>query len=128
MARDYSLIYTDPRLSPADVEEYLALAWDAIYEVEYDYLFESFRGIYVHEAKNEVHITFGLASGGLDNVGMICINRETHDNHFDFPPRALVERELAILSEALGTDVLAWERELRTKLMNFLAGGEPDLD
>jgi len=120
----FSLIYIDPRLSPGEIEKYLALAWHAIYEVEYNYIFESFRGIYLNQEENRVDVTFQFASGSLANVGMICIDRETGDNHFDFPPRHLVERELAILSEALGTDVLAWERELRDKLMHFLMTGE----
>lgn len=128
MAEEYPLIYADPRLSQAEIEGYLAVAWDAICEVEYDYIFESFRGIYLNEERNQVEITFGFASGSLANVGMICIDRETGDNHFDLPSQQRVDRELAILSEALGRDVLAWERELRARLMHYLAGGEADAD
>lgn len=126
MYEDYPLIYSDPRLSQADIEKYLTAAWNAIYEVEYDYLFESFRGIYLDEEGNQVDVTFQFASGSLANVGMICIDRETGDNHFDLPPRELVDRELAILSEALGTDVLTWEREMREELMDYLARGRRD--
>ena len=128
MAEEYPLIYADPRLSQAEIEKYLAVAWDAIREVEYDYIFESFRGIYLNEERNQVEITFGFASGSLANVGMICIDRETRDNHFDLPSQQRVDRELAILSAALGRDALAWERELRARLMHYLAGGEVDAD
>ncbi|MFQ5855197.1 MAG: hypothetical protein ACE5LU_06095 [Anaerolineae bacterium] len=126
MYEDYPLIYTDPRLSQGEVAEFLERAWNTIYEVEYDYLFQSFNGIYLNEEKNQIEITFGFASGSLANSGMICINRETRDDYFDFPPREYVDRELAILSELLGTDVLEWEREQRQQLMNDLARAKPD--
>ncbi|RME47050.1 MAG: hypothetical protein D6791_06780 [Chloroflexi bacterium] len=125
MYKDYPLIFADSRLDQADIEGYLERAWNAICEVEYDYVFQAFNGIYLNEEKNQVEITFGFASGSIANMGMICINRETGDDYFDFPPRERVEHELAILSELLGTDVLAWEREQQQRFINHLTRGGP---
>jgi len=126
MYKDYPLIYADPRLSQTEIEAYLERAWAIIYEVEYDAIFQSFNGIYLNEEKNQIEITFGFASGSVANMGMICIHRETGDDHFDFPSQERVEGELAVLSGILGTDVLEWEREQREKFMTHLAKGKPD--
>lgn len=123
---DYPLIYPDPRLDETEIEAYLEQAWNTIYELEYDYIFQAFNGIYLNEEENQVEITFGFASGSLANMGMICINRETGDDHFDYPSRERVNHELAILSEVIGTDVLEWERQQRQKMMNQLITGESD--
>lgn len=122
--KDYPLIYSDPRLSATEIEGYLEHAWNTIYELEYDYIFQAFNGIYLNEEKNQVEITFAIASGSLANIGMICINRETGDDYFDYPSRERVDGELAILSEALGTDVLEWEREQRQQMMDYLTKEE----
>ncbi len=126
MYKDYPLIYADPHLSQTEIEAYLERAWAIIYEVEYDALFQAFNGIYLNEEENQVEITFGFASGSVANMGMICINRETGEDHFRYPSQERVDGELAILSEILGTDVLEWEREQREKFMNHLARGKPD--
>jgi len=123
---DYPLIYADPRLSQSEIKGWLERAWDIVCEVEYDYIFQSFNGIYLNEEKNQVEITFGIASGSLSNMGMVCINRETGVDYFDYPSRERVDHELAILSEVVGSDVLEWEREQRQKIMKYLETGESD--
>ena len=124
MYRDYPLIYADPRLSQDEIADYLEMAWNIIYEVEYDYIFQSFNGVYLNEERDQIEITFGFASGSLANMGMICIHRATGDNYFDYPPRERVQHELAIMSEVVGTDVLVWEREQRERLVDLLTSGE----
>ena len=49
--KDYSLYYCDQRLEEAEVVELLNLAWDELYELEFDAVFGTWRGVHL-EAGN----------------------------------------------------------------------------
>lgn len=92
----------DKRLERAEVEEVLSLVWQEIYVVEYDYLFEGFRGVHMNEEGTKISVTFQLGSGGLDNAALATLDRKTKVVGFSSPPTELIDKEIKSLEEALG--------------------------
>ena len=56
--KDYSLYYWDQRLDEAEVMELLKLAWDELYELEFDQVFGAWRGVHFEPETDTVHITW----------------------------------------------------------------------
>ena len=56
--KDYSLYYWDRRLDEAEVVELLNQAWDELYELEFDQVFGTWRGVHFEEETDTVHITW----------------------------------------------------------------------
>jgi hypothetical protein len=98
------LFCVDERLERHEVEETLSLVWEQIYLVEYDLLFEGFRGVHMNEEGTKIFVTFQLGSGGLDNAAMATLNRDTKLVDFSAPPKEFMEKEIANLEQALGVD------------------------
>ena len=105
------LFCVDERLERHEVEEALSLVWEQIYLVEYDYLFEGFRGVHMNEEGTKIFITFQLGSGGLDNAAMVTLNRDTKVIDFSAPPKELIEKEIESLEQALGVSFHELEGE-----------------
>ena len=105
------LFCVDERLERHEVEEALSLVWEQIYLVEYDYLFEGFRGVNMNEEGTKIFITFQLGSGGLDNAAMVTLNRDTKVIDFSAPPKELIEKEIESLEQALGVSFHELEGE-----------------
>jgi predicted PP-loop superfamily ATPase len=105
------LFYVDERLESAEVDEALRLAWDEICLIEYDYLYQGFRGVHMDEKGTTIFVTFQLGSGGLDNAAMAIINRETKDVDFAQAPLHMLKKEIKNLEKALDVDFSELESE-----------------
>jgi hypothetical protein len=90
--KDYSLYYWDQRLAEAEVVELLNLAWDEIYELEFDQVFGAWRGVHYEPETDTVHITY-------ENMYcvplMLSINRTTKSIRHDYPRDEFIELEQA---------------------------------
>jgi hypothetical protein len=90
--KDYSLYYWDPRLAEAEVKEFLDLAWDEIYELEFDQVFGAWRGVHFEAETDTVHITWeNMYAAPM----MISIHRITRTLRMDYPRDEFLEREQA---------------------------------
>ena len=62
--KDYSLYYWDRRLEEAEVKELLQLAWDELYDLEFDQVFGAWRGVHLAGAdplgKERFNVSLGL--------------------------------------------------------------------
>jgi hypothetical protein len=91
--KDYSLYYWDRRLDEAEVIELLNQAWEELYELEFDQVFGTWRGVHYEEEKDTVHITWENMYSGPPM--MISIHRVTRSLRMDYPPDELIELEQA---------------------------------
>ena len=91
--KDYSLYYCDQRLAEAEVKEFLNLAWDELYELEFDQVFGTWRGVHLEAETETVHITWENMYSGPPL--MISIHRVTRVLRMDYPPDELIELEQA---------------------------------
>jgi hypothetical protein len=90
--KDYSLYYWDRRLDEAEVIELLNLAWDELYELEFDQVFGAWRGVHYEPETDTVYITYeNMYSVPL----MLCINRTTRSIRHDYPRDEFLELEQA---------------------------------
>jgi hypothetical protein len=89
--KDYSLYYWDRRLDEAEVVELLKLAWEELYELEFDQVFGAWRGVHFEPETDTVHITWENMYGAPPF--MISIHRVTRVLRMDYPPDAFVELE-----------------------------------
>jgi hypothetical protein len=80
--KELSLYYWDRRLQKAEVKELLKLAWDELYELEFDAVFGAWRGVHFEPETDTVHITWeNMYSAPL----MISIHRVTRAIRNDYP-------------------------------------------
>ena len=90
--KDYSLYYCDCRLEEAEVVEFLNLAWDELYELEFDQVFGTWRGVHLEPEMETVHITWENMYGA---PMMISIHRSTRALRMDYPRDEFLELEQA---------------------------------
>ena len=90
--KDYSLYYWDRRLEEAEVKELLDLAWDELYELEFDQVFGAWRGVHLEPETETVHITWENMYGA---PLMISIHRVTRAIRNDYPRDEFIELEQA---------------------------------
>jgi hypothetical protein len=90
---DLSLYYCDRRLDEAEVVELLNQAWEELYELEFDQVFGTWRGVHLEEETNTVHITWENMYAAPPF--MISIHRVTRALRMGYPPDELVELEQA---------------------------------
>ena len=90
--KDYSLYYCDQRLDEAEVVEFLNLAWDELYELEFDQVFGTWRGVHFEPETDTVHITWENMYGA---PLMISIHRVTRALRKDYPRDEFIELEQA---------------------------------
>jgi hypothetical protein len=88
--KDYSLYYCDPRLDEAEVVELLKLAWDELYELEFDQVFGAWRGVHFEPEADTVHITWENVYGA---PLMISIHRVTRALRKDYPRDEFLQLE-----------------------------------
>lgn len=116
--KNIRLFHVDKRLERSEVKEALDLVWAEIQLVEYDLVYEGFRGVHLSENETELYITFQIASGGLDNAAMAVMDRETKLIDFAAPPKELLQIEIEnlelLLGEA-GSDLQAEELSARLR-------------
>lgn len=91
--KDYSLYYWDKRLTEAEVVELLKLAWDELYDMEYEGAFGAWRGVHYEPETDTVHITWDTMYAGPPL--MISINRTTGTFRMDCPRDEFLELEEA---------------------------------
>jgi hypothetical protein len=90
--KDYSLYYWDRRLEEAEVIELLNQAWEELYELEFDQVFGTWRGVHYEAEEETVHITWeNMYSAPF----MISIHRVTRVLRMDFPRDEFLELEQA---------------------------------
>ena len=88
--KDNSLYYCDQRLEEAEVFELLKLAWDELYELEFDAVFGTWRGVHLEEETDTVHITWeNMYSAPF----MISIHRVTRVIRNDYPRDEFLQLE-----------------------------------
>ena len=88
--KDNSLYYCDQRLDEAEVVELLKLAWDELYELEFDAVFGTWRGMHLEEETDTVHITWeNMYSAPF----MISIHRVTRVIRNDYPRDEFLQLE-----------------------------------
>ena len=90
--KDYSLYYWDRRLEEAEVIEFLNLAWEELYELEFDAVFGAWRGVHFEEEADTVHITW---ENMYTVPMMISIHRVTRTLRMDYPRDEFLELEQA---------------------------------
>jgi hypothetical protein len=90
--KDYSLYYWDPRLAEAEVKEFLDLAWDELYELEFDQVFGAWRGVHLEVEADTVHVTWeNMYAAPM----MISIHRVTRTLRMDYPREEFLALEQA---------------------------------
>ncbi len=89
--KDYSLYYCDRRLDEAEVVEFLNLAWDELYELEFDPVFGAWRGVHYEPETDLVHVTWDTMYAGPPL--MITVNRATKKVKMDYPRDEFIELE-----------------------------------
>jgi hypothetical protein len=89
--KDFTLYYCDQRLEEAEVLELLKQAWEELYELEFDQVFGTWRGVHLEPETETVHITWENMYGAPPF--MISIHRVTRALRMDYPPDALLELE-----------------------------------
>ena len=88
--KDCSLYYWDRRLEEAEVLELLQLAWDELYELEFDAVFGTWRGVHFEPETDTVHITWeNMYSAPL----MVSIHRVTRVISNNYPRDEFLELE-----------------------------------
>jgi hypothetical protein len=85
------LCYLDPRVTEEEVLEYCELAWNDIYEIEYEFVFGGWRGVHLDEEKNLIHITWDNSHSGPPLMSSIC--RATKTVRIDYPRQEFLEIE-----------------------------------
>jgi hypothetical protein len=90
--KDFSLYYWDRRLEEAEVIELLKQAWDELYELEFDAVFGTWRGVHLEVDTDTVHITWENAYCA---PFMISIHRVTRALRMDYPRDEFLELEQA---------------------------------
>jgi len=88
--KDYSLYYWDRRLDEAEVVELLDQAWEELYELEFDQVFGTWRGVHLDEETDTVHITWENMYGA---PLMVSIHRVTRVIRNDYPRNEFLELE-----------------------------------
>ncbi len=91
--KDFSLYYWDRRLEEAEVVELLEQAWQELYELEFDQVFGTWRGVHLDPETDTVHITWENMFSAPPF--MISIHRVTRVLRMDYPPDELIELEQA---------------------------------
>ncbi len=91
--KTYSLYYWDKRLPEDEVVQLLELAWEELYELEFDQVFGAWRGVHYDPETDTVHITWETMYGGPPL--MLSINRTTHAIRGDYPTEEMIAREEA---------------------------------
>ncbi len=89
--KEYTLYYLDPRLDETEVKDLLDQAWEELYELEFDQVFGTWRGVHFDPETNTVHITWENMYAGP--VMLISINRDTRVLRMDYAPEELIQKE-----------------------------------
>ena len=89
--KDLTLYYWDRRLAEAEVVECLELAWDELYELEFDPIFGAWRGVHCEADTDLVHVTWDTMYAGPPL--MITVNRATKQVKMDYPRDEFIELE-----------------------------------
>lgn len=97
--RQLGLVYADIRLSDEDLVSYADLAWQEVYELEYEQAFGGWRGVHLDEKNDCVNITFDNAYGGPPL--MVKVTRETKERKFDYPPDEYIRLENMNISKIM---------------------------
>jgi len=88
--KDYRLYCCDQRLEEAEVKELLEQAWEELYELEFDQVFGTWRGVHLEVETDTVHITW---ENMYRAPFMISIHRGTRTLRMDYPRDEFLQLE-----------------------------------
>lgn len=86
------LLYADTRFSDEELLRFIEMAWEEIYELEYDRVYGGWRGVHYDPETDEVRVTWDNAYGGPPLC--VVIQRETGEKRLGFPLQEQIEREM----------------------------------
>lgn len=101
--RQLALVYADVRLTDEQLVEYTELAWQEIYELEYEQAFGGWRGAHLDEENDRICVTFDNNYGGPPL--MVTVHRTSGERRIDYPPQEYVRKEnenIVKLMKAMG--------------------------
>jgi hypothetical protein len=93
----------DTAFDNEELLRYIELAWDEIYELEYEMVFGGWRGVHYQADTDEVYVTWYNSYGGPPLC--VKIDRRTGEKRLGYPLEEHIEREeanLARLKQAAG--------------------------
>jgi hypothetical protein len=118
--KQIGFVYADVRLSDEELVRTTDLAWEEIYELEYEQAFGGWRGAHLDEQKNEVHITFDNAYGGAPL--MVAIRRDTGERKMAYPSEDYVVKENVNISKIMEAMGMPREEAERYRKMHTMQG------
>lgn len=110
-----SLAYADVRLTDEELVSYAEMAWEEIYDLEYDQAFGGWRGMHLDEETDHVNVTFDNAYGGPPL--MVTISRETKDKKLTYPTEDSILKENANISKIMKAMGVSEEEAEKYKTM-----------
>lgn len=87
------LLYADARFNNEQLLQFIELAWEEIYELEYERVYGGWRGVHYEEEADEVYVTWDDAYGGPPLC--VRISLKTGERHLGHPLQQHIERELS---------------------------------
>jgi hypothetical protein len=120
--RQYGFIYADVRLGDEELVLYAELAWQEIYDLEYEQAFGGWRGIHLDEESDHVNVTFENAYGGPPL--MVTISRKTREKRLGYPPEDYVLKENENISKLMKAMGMPEEKAEMYKSMHIMKTGE----
>ncbi len=110
-------------MDEAEVVALLKLAWEELYELDFDAVFGAWRGVHLEEETETVHITWENMYAGPPL--MISIHRVTRALRMDYPREEFIELEQAeierLRSLPPGEEIRAAARGQRSRNNNRLS-------
>jgi hypothetical protein len=97
--RDLALVCRPEEFSDEEVIKYCEMAWDEIWDLEYEQAFGGWRGVHLVEEEEMVVVTFDNRYGGPPL--QVNIYLETKRVKLDYPRRELIEKEEDIICELM---------------------------
>lgn len=91
------LLYADTRFSSDQLIQFIEMAWEEIYELEYDQVYGGWRGVHFIEETNEVYVTWDNSYGGPPLSVMIRL--ETGEKHLRHALPEQIDREMSNLAK-----------------------------
>lgn len=91
------LLFADTRFTNEQLLQFIEMAWEEIYELEYDRVYGGWRGVHYLEDTHEVFVTWENAYGGPPLC--VIIRMETSDKRLGYPLPEQIEREMSNLDK-----------------------------
>lgn len=90
------LLYADMIFTNEELLHYIDLAWEEVYDLEYEIVFGGWRGVHYQADTDEVYVTWYNSYGGPPLC--VKIHRRTEEKRLGYPLEEQIEREEANLA------------------------------